>query len=77
MLAVDGAASDMVRDGSALRLLGAHGDIPFHSRGVRLPDCTLITGFRKHHNFLTVQQAMALRDIADICNIPGDAVCQA
>ena len=66
----------MVRDGAAWRLPRAHGDMPVHARGLRSLDCTLVTGVRKHHNFFTIQQAMALRDIAAICSIADDGVYQ-
>ena len=44
----------------------SHVDMPVHARGFWSLDCTLLTGVRKHHNFLTMQQAMTLRDIFDI-----------
>jgi hypothetical protein len=55
----------------------AHGDMPFNTSGFWPLDRALITGIRKHHNFLAMQQVMALRDIVDIGRSPNDGVNQA
>lgn len=50
--------------------------MPVHARVFRLPDCTLVTSVRKHHNFRTMQLGMVLRDIANICSIDYDDMYQ-
>ena len=47
-------------------LAGAHGDMPVNTRGFWPLDRAFVTGIRKHHDFLAMQQAMALRNIVDI-----------
>ena len=54
----------------------AHGNVPVHARGFWPLDRSLVTGIRKHHSFLTMQQGMALRDIVDIGCCAYDGVHQ-
>jgi hypothetical protein len=48
--------------------------MPVNTHGFRPLDCSLVTGIGKKHRFLTVQQAMTLRDIVDIGRCTDDGV---
>ena len=54
-----------------------HGHVPVHCRGFWPLVRTLVTGIRKHHGLLTVQQPMALRDVVDVGRRSNDGVHQA
>jgi hypothetical protein len=57
-------------------LAWTHGGMPVNARGVRPLDCPRVAGIRKDHPFFTLQQAMTLRDIVDICRCADDGVQQ-
>jgi GalNAc-alpha-(1->4)-GalNAc-alpha-(1->3)-diNAcBac-PP-undecaprenol alpha-1,4-N-acetyl-D-galactosaminyltransferase len=58
-------------------LAGAHGHMPIHTCGLRAFGRSLVTGISKHHLLLSMQQAMALRDIVDVGSRTNDGMHQA
>ena len=61
----------------SLALTRSHGHMPVHARGLRAFAGALIPGISKHNRFFTVQQAVALGDIIDVCRSADDGVHQA